>query len=53
VSSSGKWTLMPPGSDVTTGTRRITASFAKLYPPDGEGKICWGRLKKSSRDWLQ
>jgi hypothetical protein len=44
---------MPPGSDVTTGTRRITASFAKLYPPDGEGKICWGRLKKSSRDWLQ
>ena len=36
-----------PGSDVTTGTRRITASFAKLYPPDGEGKIWWGRLKKA------
>src|SRR3982074_2977033 len=32
---------------VRVRTRRITASFAKLYPPDGEGKIWWGRLKKA------
>jgi hypothetical protein len=28
-------------------TRRITASVSKLHPPDGEGKIWWGRLKKA------
>ena len=28
-------------------TRRITANVAKLHPPDGEGKIWWGRLKKA------
>src|SRR4029077_16230900 len=32
---------------VRVRSRRITASFAKLYPPDGEGKIWWGRLKKA------
>jgi hypothetical protein len=32
---------------VRVRTRRITASFSKLYPPDGEGKIWWGRLKKA------
>ena len=32
---------------VRVRSRRITASFAKLYPPDGEGKIWWGRLKRA------
>jgi len=32
---------------VRVRTRRITANFSKLYPPDGEGKIWWGRLKKA------
>jgi hypothetical protein len=27
--------------------RRIDASLSKAYPPDGEGKIWWGRLKKT------
>jgi hypothetical protein len=30
---------------VRVRTRRITASSARLYPPDGAGKIWWGRLK--------
>ena len=32
---------------VRVRTRRITASSARLYPPDGAGKIWWGRLKKA------
>ena len=32
---------------VRVRTRRITANVAKLHPPDGEGKIWWGRLKKA------
>ena len=27
--------------------RRITASFSKAYPPNGEGKVWWARLKKA------
>jgi hypothetical protein len=27
--------------------RRVTASQSEPYPPDGEGKIWWGRLKKA------
>ncbi len=38
---------------VRVRSRRITASFAKLYPPDGEGKNLVGSAEKSSRDWLQ
>jgi hypothetical protein len=26
---------------------RITAESAKLYPPDGEGRLWWGRLKRA------
>jgi hypothetical protein len=26
---------------------RITGESAKLYPPDGQGKVWWGRLKRS------
>jgi hypothetical protein len=32
---------------VRVRTRRINAGYAKLYPPDGQGKIWWGRLKKA------
>jgi hypothetical protein len=32
---------------VRVRTRRITASSVKHYPPDGEGKIWWGRLKNA------
>jgi hypothetical protein len=27
--------------------RRLNAESSKVYPPDGEGKIWWGRLKKA------
>ena len=27
--------------------RRVNASLSKAYPPDGDGKIWWGRLKKA------
>jgi hypothetical protein len=30
---------------VRVRSRRITTESAKLYPPDGQGKIWWGRLK--------
>jgi len=39
--------IPPRGRPVRVRTRRITASSAKHYPPDGEGKIWWGRLKKA------
>ncbi len=32
---------------VRVRTQRITASSARHYPPDGERKIWWGRLKKA------
>jgi hypothetical protein len=32
---------------------RITGVSAKLYPPDGEGKLWWGRLKKALGDGIQ
>ncbi len=32
---------------VRVRTHRITASSARHYPPDGEGKIWWGRLKRA------
>jgi hypothetical protein len=32
---------------VRVRTRRITTKSARLYPPDGAGKIWWGRLKKA------
>ena len=32
---------------VRVRSRRIAADSAKLYPPDGEGKIWWDRLKKA------
>jgi hypothetical protein len=32
---------------VRVRTRRITASSVKHYPPDGEGKIWWDRLKNA------
>jgi ABC-type uncharacterized transport system substrate-binding protein len=28
-------------------SRRLTAGSAKLYPPDGQEKVWWGRLKKA------
>src|SRR6478672_4225357 len=37
----------PRRPPVRVRTRRITASGAKLYPADGQGKIWWGRLKKA------
>jgi hypothetical protein len=36
--------LQPP---IRVRSRRITADSAKLYPPDGEERIWWGRLKKA------
>src|SRR4029077_18284970 len=27
--------------------RRVNANFAKAYPPDGESKVWWKRLKKA------
>ena len=38
--------VSPRRPPVRVRTRRITANVAKLHPPDGEGKIWWGRLKK-------
>jgi len=32
---------------VRVRSRRITAESAKLYPPDGEERIWWDRLKKA------
>jgi hypothetical protein len=32
---------------VRVRTRRLDAGSAKLYPPDGEGRLWWGRLKKA------
>jgi hypothetical protein len=32
---------------VRVRSRRITADSAKLYPPDGEERIWWGRLKQA------
>ena len=32
---------------VRVRSRRITADSAKLYPPDGEERIWWDRLKKA------
>jgi hypothetical protein len=32
---------------VRVRSRKITAVSAKLYPPDGEGRIWWDRLKKA------
>jgi len=44
-------TLVADGSQrrspVRVRSRRITCDWAKLYPPDGEGKIWWARLKKA------
>ena len=34
-------------SPVRVRSRRITADSAKLYPPDGEERIWWDRLKKA------
>ena len=34
-------------SPVRLRSRRITADSAKLYPPDGEERIWWDRLKKA------
>ncbi len=31
---------------VRVRSRKITAVSAKLYPPDGEGRIWWDRLKR-------
>ena len=38
---------------VRVRSRRITAESAKLYPPDGEERIWWDRLKKSTGDCIQ
>jgi hypothetical protein len=32
---------------VRVRSHRITAEAAKLYPPDGQGKVWWSRLKKA------
>jgi hypothetical protein len=32
---------------VRVRSRKITSESAKLYPPDGQGKVWWGRLKKA------
>jgi hypothetical protein len=34
-------------SPVRVRSRRITTESAKLYPPDGQEKVWWGRLKKA------
>src|ERR1700730_6891569 len=39
--------VSPRRPPVRVRTRRITANVAKLHPPDGEGKIWWGRLKNA------
>ena len=35
------------GPPVRVGLRRITAAQSKPYPPDGDGKIWWDRLKRA------
>jgi hypothetical protein len=37
----------PRRSPVRLKLRRINANFAKPYPPDGESKVWWKRLKKA------
>lgn len=32
---------------VRVGVKRLTASSAKTYPPDGDGKMWWSRLKRA------
>jgi len=32
---------------VRVRSRKITADSAKVYPPDGDGKVWWARLKKA------
>jgi hypothetical protein len=34
-------------SPVRVKLRRVNASLAKTYPPDGESKVWWKRLKKA------
>jgi hypothetical protein len=50
-------TLVADGSQrrpsVRVRSHRITADSAKLYPPNGQGKIWWGSAEKSSRDCIQ
>ena len=38
----------PGRPPVRVKLRRINANFAKAYPPDGESKVWWKRLKKQS-----
>ena len=37
----------PGRPPVRVKLRRINANFAKAYPPDGESKVWWKRLKKA------
>jgi hypothetical protein len=40
--------MRPPNTKrVRVKLRRATDQFSKVYPPDGQGKIWWERLKKA------
>src|SRR5882757_9184623 len=44
----GRLPVNQPGSSpVRVKLRRVNASLAKPYPPDGESKVWWKRLKKA------
>jgi hypothetical protein len=38
---------VPRNPPVRVKLRRVNASLSKTYPPDGQGKIWWARLKKT------
>ena len=44
----GRLPVTQPGpSPVRVKLRRVNASVAQTYPPDGESKVWWKRLKKA------
>jgi hypothetical protein len=48
VTQPGRLPVTQPGpSPVRVKLRRVNASLAQTYPPDGESKVWWKRLKKA------
>src|SRR5687768_6059581 len=44
VASISHSTRVPP---VRVKLQRVNANLAKAHPPDGDGKVWWGRLQKA------
>src|ERR1700730_12008630 len=50
----GRLPVNQPGpSPVRVKLRRVNASLAQTYPPDGESKVWWKRLKKAWGSFLK